>query len=415
MFSLEFAASARLGASDFTRERALPLPQLIGLLLNLRKGTLQDELDGFWAVLTGAPLARGVSASALCQARQKLNPLALCGLNERLVRAFAQAFALRRWHGWRLLATDGSTLRLPPTPDVSASFGAPPPGSAVPLGRLSLLYDVLNEVVVDAELAAYEVGERVLAGEHLAATEARDLLLYDRGYPAFWLFALHRQEQRQFCARLPLGFSTEVVEFLASGARSAAVTFTPTSEARAQCCTYGLASDPITLRLVRVTLENRQSEVLATSLLEETLWPTAWFKDLYHRRWGVEEGYKRAKCRGELENFSGRSARVVLQDVYAKLFTLNLTAICAWVAQAIAERLHQHRRRSYRVNFAHALSKMKDSVVRLLLGPEGASVLTLLVLAMATAVEALRPKRTFPRKLKPAKLHGFHPNYKRCR
>jgi hypothetical protein len=415
LFSPEFAASARIGASDFTRERALPLPQLIGVLLNLRKGTLQDELDGFWAMLTGEPLAQGVSASALCQARQKLNPLALWGLNERLVRTFAQAFALRRWHGWRLLATDGSTLRLPHTPDVIATFGAPPKGSAVPLGRLSVLYDVLNEVVVDAELVACAVGERVLAGEHLTATEAADLLLYDRGYPAFWLFVLHQHEQRQFCARLPLSFSNEVTDFLASGQRSAEVTFTPTSEARAQCRAYGLPSDPITLRLVRVTLDNGQTEVLATSLLDETAWPTAWFKDLYHRRWGVEEGYKRVKCRVEIENFSGRSARVVLQDLYAKLLTLNLTAICAWVAQAIAERLYQHRRRAYRVNFAHALSKMKDTVVRLLLGPEDTALLTPLILAMATTVEAVRSERTFPRKTKPAKIHGFHPNYKRCR
>jgi hypothetical protein len=35
-------------------------------------------LDGFWEVLTGEPLAQGVSsASAFCQARQKLNPSAL--------------------------------------------------------------------------------------------------------------------------------------------------------------------------------------------------------------------------------------------------------------------------------------------------------------------------------------------------
>jgi hypothetical protein len=59
--SPEFAESARLSPGDFTRQRALPLPQLVGLLLNLRKGTLQDELDGFWEVLTGAPLAQGVS------------------------------------------------------------------------------------------------------------------------------------------------------------------------------------------------------------------------------------------------------------------------------------------------------------------------------------------------------------------
>jgi hypothetical protein len=72
---------------------------------------------------------------------------------------------------------------------------------------------------------------------------------------------------------------------------------------------------------------------------------------------------------------------------YAKLFTLNLTAICAWVAQAIADRLYQHRRSTYRVNFAHALSNMKESVVRLLLVAEAAGVLCPLFLAMAANVE----------------------------
>jgi hypothetical protein len=42
-------------------------------------------------------------------------------------------------------------------------------------------YDVLNAVVAN--------GERGPAGEHLATTEACDLLLYDRVYPPFGLFA----------------------------------------------------------------------------------------------------------------------------------------------------------------------------------------------------------------------------------
>ena len=285
MSSPAFADSARLSPGDFTRQRALPLPQLIGLLLNLRKGTLQDELDGFWEVLTGEPLARGVSASALCQARQKLNPSALLGLNERLVRTFADQFCLRRWHGWRLLATDGSTVRLPNTADVAALFGPPPKGSAVPLGRFSQIYDVLNDVVVDADVFAHEVGERVLAGEHLAATGSADLILYDRGYPAFWLFVLHSQEQRQFCARVPATFSSEVTAFLATGARSALVTFAPGPEARKQCQAFDLPCDPRAVRLVRVTLDNGQTEILATSLHEEAAWPSAWFKHLYHLHW----------------------------------------------------------------------------------------------------------------------------------
>ena len=146
-----------------------------------------------------------------------------------------------------------------------------------------------------------------------------------------------------------------------------------------------------------------------------TPYPHPWFKHLYHLRWGVEEGYKREKCRLEIENFSGLSAQAVKQDFYANIFVLNLTAILSWVAQAIADRLYRKRKRAYRVNFANALSKMKDNLVRLFVFDSQQQLLTPLILAMATTVEAVRPDRSYPRKTKPAKLHGFHPNYKRCR
>jgi len=94
---------------------------------------------------------------------------------------------------------------------------------------------------------------------------------------------------------------------------------------------------------------------------------------------------------------------------------MNLVAILSWVAQAIADRLYQGRQLAYRVNFANALSKMKDNLIRLFVFEASGQRLTSLVLAMAACVEAVRPDRSFPRKIKPAKLQGFYPNYKRCR
>jgi hypothetical protein len=404
-----------MDAADFTRKRSLPLPHLVAMLLNLRKGSIGDELDRFFEIIHDQPLADSITPSAFCQARKKLNPGALIGLGERLLAGFETHFSPPRWHGFRLLAVDGSTARLPNTADVIAIFGAPPEGTSVPLARFSRLYDVLNDLVIQADIEAYAVGERVLAGEYLLATRAQDLILYDRGYPAFWLFALHRQEQRHFCARMSLDFSSEVSAFVASGKKSAVALFSPSAEARKQCQLYGLSCEPIALRLIRVKLKGGEIEVLVTSLLEEDTYPYAWFKHLYHLRWGVEEGYKREKCRLEIENFSGMSTQVVKQDFYAKIFALNLTAILSWVAQAIADRLYQERRRAYRVNFSNALSKMKDNLVRLFLFDSAEQLLTPLVVAMAGSVEAVRPDRSFPRKIKPAKVQGFHPNFKRCR
>ena len=59
--------------------------------------------------------------------------------------------------------------------------------------------------------------------------------------------------------------------------------------------------------------------------------------------------------------------------------------------------------------------KMKNTVVRLLVGAGTTELLTSLILAMAMTVEAVRPDRSFPRPMKPAKIQGFHRNYKRCR
>jgi hypothetical protein len=95
--------------------------------------------------------------------------------------------------------------------------------------------------------------------------------------------------------------------------------------------------------------------------------------------------------------------------------TLNLTAILVWVAQWMTARLYQARRRDYQVNFANALSKMKDNVVRLLAQEPPPDLLERLLCAMALEVEAVRPDRSFPRHIKSTRPKRFHPNYKRCR
>ena len=58
---------------------------------------------------------------------------------------------------------------------------------------------------------------------------------------------------------------------------------------------------------------------------------------------------------------------------------------------------------------------MKHAGARLLLGLAGQELVTALIFAIAASVEAVRPDRTATRKMKPAKLQGFHHNYKRCR
>lgn len=133
--------------------------------------------------------------------------------------------------------------------------------------------------------------------------------------------------------------------------------FSPGTEARKQCREYGLPCEPIPLRLIHVPLKGGETEVLATSLLDEETHPNAWFKRLYHLRWGVEDGDRREKSRLEIENLFGLSAQIGQQDFCAKIFVLNLCAVLAWVAQAIAERFY-HTRLFTGDNLHHAIIGM---------------------------------------------------------
>ena len=149
---------------------------------------------------------RVVTKSAFCAARQKLNPTAFIELNRHLVQRWYHDAPVRRWRGFDLRAIDGSTLRLPDTPEAIARFGQTFPAHSDPatLARISQVYDPLNGLILDAIIAPYQRDERELLVEHLAALEAGSLLLLDCGYPAFWVFAALQTRKLGWCARVAL-------------------------------------------------------------------------------------------------------------------------------------------------------------------------------------------------------------------
>ena len=82
---------------------------------------------------------------------------------------------VERWRGHRVLAIDSSVVRLPKSAEVGQRFGwmeyVGEDGQAqerYPQGRLSVLYDVLNQVALEGRLEPWKVAEEELAHQHLA-------------------------------------------------------------------------------------------------------------------------------------------------------------------------------------------------------------------------------------------------------
>gem|GEM_PF-4866428 len=337
-----FIKQHRIGESAFTRQRKLPFHVLVSFLLNQVKGALQREIDDFFARTLALDAVHHVSAAAVSLARRRLSSTVFESLNHRLLAAVSDVLPSLFWHGLRVLAVDGSTLHLPPSASVLQAFGGQPQGDRIlPMARYSQLLDVGSGLSWHTLVVPYVIGEGACAGEHLESAPADALVLYDRGYPSFFLFAAHRQQQRAFCARVKRGFASEIDALFADPDAPRQFTLHPNADMRALCCEHDVDAKPLLIRAVRVVLSTGEVEVLLTSLLDEERYPDAGFGDLYAKRWNIETDFRLQKSRLQLENFTGKRPESVRQDIHARVLTKNLVLLLSALAQ---QRIDQARR-----------------------------------------------------------------------
>lgn len=399
--SEDFIARHRKSPQDFTRQRKLPFHVLIVFLFNFLRGSYQDELDTFFQVLGRSEVAdRVVTKAALVKARMKLKYEAFIDLNRHLVSLFYHHCNFETWQGFRILAIDGTTVRLPHTEEITQHFGVwnVRQGKASPMARISQLFDTLNGITVDAVIGPKRTGERELALSHLACLSSKDLVLIDRGYPAWWFFAAVLESRANFCARMSCTKWKIVEKFFHSGAKETIVSLPVSKTSLGMCQRLKLSTEPLTVRLIRID-DGVKTQILATSLVDARHYPFHIFRDLYHKRWPVEEDYKIMKRRVELENFSGLSVLSIQQDFHAMVFAKNLVSMLAFQNRTPIAQATTHRKHDYKTNFTQAISKSKH-VIALLFYETESKVRVLieqLLQALMRIIEPVRHNRNNPR------------------
>lgn len=370
----------------------------------MNNSSYQTELDRYFKVIQHLEVAeRIISKGNLSKARAKLKYEAFVELNDHMLRHYYRNFPFETWCGFILLAIDGTTLRVPDEKQVRDHFGvwnSNKGKNPCPKARASQMFDVLNKVTIDAIISPKCEGERELAASHFLKLQPDDLILLDRGYPAHWLFKLALSLNSQFCARISYKKWKVVKKFYASGKKEQIVKIKMAPLSKRKCFEMGLDTKPMTVRLVRIELESGESEILITSLTDMDKYPHRDFAQLYHLRWPVEEDYKTLKYRLQVENFSGKTVHSVYQDFHAKLFSKNLTAIIAATTKPEIIKKSETLQYLHQINFAQALSNMKDTIV--LLFNRSFGKIRLLVdkirKIFIQTTESVRPNRKFPRR-----------------
>lgn len=386
----------------FTRNRTLPFQTVVLLILQLLKSSVKTELKTFYTtVFKVDEVVNWVGDAAFCKARQKIKHQLFIDLYKLIVSIFYTQIGGKRWCGFRLLATDGSELNLPSSKELLEKFGCHHTnsiGTKIPQARVSFLCDVLNNITIDAQMESFRVGEQHMFEFHLNYIGKGDLLTADSNYGHFRILKAIKKTGANFCIRMSQS-SNFIKDFLKSGEKDVIWEWEPSSKTIENCKKHKIDFTPFKVRLVRLDLSDNETEVLALSLLDQDKYDYDCIKDLYDKRWVVEEEIKKFMQRLMIEFFSSIKENGVLQDFYSNVFMLNLVS---FLVEPVIEQVYEsseHCKFKQQVNWTSALGDVRKRLVLLFLRSVDKidSIINSLWESFKKNTEVIKPDRKFPR------------------
>lgn len=307
---------------------------------------------------------------------------------------------LKKYHDFRVFAIDGTSLDLPNIEALDKYFGNYKNSvrNSSPRARVSLFYDCLNQVIYDSIIAPVKVSEPVMAFEHIERVNLpeKSIITLDRGYHDSFFRFLMMKKGYDYCMRLK-GDEGIVKDFLAENISDKIIDLVPGKHFRPKCKAYGMVPEVHKVRLIRVPLKSGEVEILASSLLNEE-YDINFFKQLYHLRWGIEEGIKVLKTRIRIEKFLGQSPLAIKQEFYARVFMHNVASMIRNVAEPKLKERQKHSYLDYQINFKVALAKFRICG-RLLFGFNTFKILKLLIKSFIEDKVPIRKGRSYERRI----------------
>lgn len=368
----EMSASPALfvenASADFTRNRKLSFTTVMNLIISMGGNSICSELLTYFNYDVDT-----ASSSAFIQQRNKLLPFAF----EFLFHEFTHSFQdLRTYHGYRLLAVDGSALNIFHNPkDMDTYFQSTSDRKGFNQLHLNAMYDLCNKLYVDACIQPAKK-----ENEYRALTDMTDrsaisgdvILIADRGYESYNVFAHIEQKGWNYAIRvkditsngilstleLPKNdeFDVTVSKILTRKQTKNVLNHPELYKVFPSKATFDyldLHSNkfyPITFRVVRFKISDETYETIITNL-EPKEFPSEKIKELYQLRWGIETSFRELKYAIGLSNFHSKKVEHITQEIYARLIMYNFCELITMYV-LIQQKDTKH---SYQVNFTRAI------------------------------------------------------------
>jgi hypothetical protein len=336
------------------------------------------------------------TASAYCQARQRLPVTVIQRLVDSFTHGIEQSTEVPLWHGHRVALIDGSGFSMPDTPELQSHFGQPggqKPGCGFPVAHMLALMDGKAGFLYDVVISPLRTHDMKHAADLHPRLSTGDVVVGDRGFCSYAHLALLSQANLHGVLRV---HQRQIIDFRPHrrSAGEAAGSGHPTSrwvqrlghwdqqvrwrkpQSRPKWMTeeaFVELPEEILVREIRYRIHDpgcRVREVtLVTTLLDPQCYPAAEIIRLYGLRWQIEVDLRDLKITLGMDVLKGHKVETVTKEALVFSLVYNLVRLVA-VKAATRQRVDPHR-----ISFIDALrwlqpSKPKTSLPELVVNPE---------------------------------------------
>ena len=304
------------------RRRRLPAEQVVWLVIGMglfRRESIERVVDQLEIPLpdAGGP---AVAKSAISQARQRLPEEPLAYLFETTATEWATRSAeAHRWRGLTLYGMDGTTMRVPDSPENRLAFGGQRGrngDSGYPQVRVVALMALRSHVLAAFRFSAYSTGETTLAREVWGEIPEDSLTIVDRNFLVKKdLIHLETSGNRHWLSRTKTNTRWAVTKKLGKDDYLAEWDVHET----------GLPGK-WEIRIIHYKRKGFPRSTLLTSLVDAEKYPAKELVALYHERWELELAYDEVKTHllDREETIRSRTSQGVRQELWGIAIAYNM-------------------------------------------------------------------------------------------
>lgn len=269
-----------------------------------------------------------------------------------------------------------------------------------PYGLCVTAVNVYTGQPVCAVVDDYDTSEREGLKKMLCEFSPGDLSLLDRGLGGKEIYFELEDHEQFFIHRAKTSgdyVATYIQEFLESGKKQTMVEITMKKESK---------EIKMDLRLILGPIDSEGKPIVfVTNLLNKNRYKRSAIIQLYNKRWACETLYDRVKNLLCLEKFHGRSYNGIMQEIFANLLALSLTAL------AVSAVIHEEKLdpEVEQPNFKNANEVVRrhlfDIIDKRITGAKSKAVVKEILKEVGAIMYKVRPGRSYPRvSMQPIKI-----------